>query len=211
MRQVPWVLVRGVTAVIALAGLSACVDADPEVTSGASCVSKLSIEGQTYESVPGTWNSLALERTRPLKATESCPRRRIVTAFALRGVPSNVAVRLADSEDEIYIAPGTFPSMPKHPLHKPQFREASEPDLKKGQRCRTGAALSARVVSVQVLGLQLRVQTRERTLTVRVDAHTRFSRFGESLPRLGRGDRVQVRTSVCGDSRKPVADRIIAD
>ena len=137
-----------------------------------------------------------------------------VVAFELAGVPTEVAVLVPEYFDGLFIAAGTFPELPGHPLHEAVFGRPSRPDYRQG--CGAAFRLEGTVnlaspLRIDVSGSEVELDEDEGTWLV-VDSRTRVDGFDRNgIATLEPGDEIVVRAQACeghGELPGPVADVI---
>ncbi len=131
---------------------------------------------------------------------------------AISGVPTVLALARPEEPRAAYLAPGSLPQLPSHPLHKAIYGR------RRPVSARRADCLAPRTVSAVVTGSQsgtgpLAVQTPGgRTIGVAVERGTRVrgARRAGGHPYLRPGDRVSITGPRCGSgwSSVLVADRI---
>jgi hypothetical protein len=122
---------------------------------------------------------------------------RETTVVGLRGVPPHVAV-VDRAGATLYIDGASLPALRDHPAHELLYGRRGAPQLR---GCRPATPVRGRVV----LDGSLRIRTAKRTLTLRVDARTRFTNRPAGQP-VREGQWLRVATSRCGSRR--VAHRV---
>ena len=144
-----------------------------------------------------------------------------VAVFALTDVPVDVAIAApgleAETETLIFLAPGTFPALPDHPLHEAIFGSPARPHYRRGcgEPFRftgevTQANFSLRVRIADPVPEQ--VETHDEPLTLELDAQTHVEGFDRNgVVRIMEGEKIVVSARVCegyGEVPGPVADLI---
>ena len=188
---------------------------------GTSCEDAVEWEGVLYIS-PGTVRespergaSLGSGEIPDCEAGGRCsPPGESVQVFRLEDVDPSVAVA---TNTGVYLAPGTFPALPDHPLHEAVFGSSSNPNYRK--RCgepfgfvgevRQGAGFSLRVDPNDPPD-QLLEFVEDEGVWVEVDADTVVEGFDRNgVATIEDGTPVEVTVRMCeGEPSGPFADRI---
>jgi hypothetical protein len=143
------------------------------------------------------------------------PPEEAVAVFALRGVPSAVAIVDGGSNDAILLAPGTFPELRDHPLHEAVYGLPSRPNHRSrgcggpftltGEVARTDRLLWIDVDHAGGAGADLAGEETQ----IELDANTRIKGFDVAgVATLRDGDTVSITARVC---RMTEADWPLAD
>jgi hypothetical protein len=142
-----------------------------------------------------------------------------VGVFSLTGVPVDVAIAAPGLEAEplIFLAPGTFPALPDHPLHEAIFGSPARPIYR--QRCGepfrlvgevTQATFSLRIRAPEEVPEEL--ETVEDQFWLELDAQTRVEGFDRNgVATIVEGQRIAVSARMCeghGEPVGPLADVI---
>jgi hypothetical protein len=142
-----------------------------------------------------------------------------VAVFALTGVPIDVAVAAPGLEAEplIFLAPGTFPAFPDHPLHEAIFGSPAKPNYRQG--CGepfhfagevTDASFNLRLHPTGPLPEGLDTEEEQVWLELDVETHVEgFDRNGVAT--IAEGEKVVVDARLCeghGELPGPLADLI---
>ena len=187
---------------------------------GTSCEDAVEWDGVLYvapgpeQGAPERGASLGSGEIPDCEAGGRCsPPGEAVEVFRLEGVDPTVAVA---TNTGVYLAPGTFPALPDHPLHEAVFGSASNPNYRK--RC--GQPFSF-VGEVTQAGLSLRVDPTDPppdqlaqlvdddgNIWVEVDADTVVEGFDRNgVATIDDGTPVEVTARMCeGELSGPLAD-----
>lgn len=171
-----------------------------------------------------TYRFAVLERGRRLGEAEvpSCtggacaPPEQTTPVFAIEGVPTAVAIVDTDSSTSVYVAPGTFPQLPDHPLHDALYGLPTRPDH------RSDCGLPFELVgSVSGADFNLRIEVDDadgpgaglegEETALELDVESRIVGFDrDGIPTLGPGDRVRVTLRYCriAEADWPLVDRL---
>jgi hypothetical protein len=123
------------------------------------------------------------------------------TVVRLRGVPPQIAVAGA-MPGSVYVDEASLTVIGTHPLHAAFHGRPGAPSYRSGRACRAyRTVVRGRVAEDGAL----RIRTARRTVSVRVDAATRYTNRPVYEPVL-KGQRLRLATSRCGPRR--VADRV---
>jgi hypothetical protein len=135
--------------------------------------------------------------------------------FAVAGVDPEIALaaREGEASAEIFLAPGTFPALPDHPLHEAIFGSPTRPNYRQqcGEPLRfagevTQAWFNLRVRVADVVPEQ--VPTDEEQVWVELDVETRIEGFDRNgVAAIAEGEEVTVTGRMCeGELSGPLAD-----
>lgn len=134
---------------------------------------------------------------------------RAISVLTLDGLPPDIAVVRRGSPSSVYVAEGSLTGSAAHPLHRALHRGSS----RRGRRPRTCRRVARTVrgtlgedTAPSLPALPLRTGTR--TTVIATDARTRLTNRPPYEP-LNPGQRLEVRTSICGTRR--FADAIAFD
>jgi hypothetical protein len=191
------------------------------VALGESCAVTVRWNGTIYEDVPPRF---ALpERGAPLDGAtipdctvggRCAPPEESVTAYALVGVPTEVAVAVPGHYDGLFVAAGTFPELADHPLHEAVFGRRNRPDYRQdcGEAFRLeGTVNLAAPLRIDVTESEVELSEDQGAKLV-VDAGTRIDGFDRNgIATLAPGDEIVVRAQLCeghGELPGPVARMI---
>ena len=138
------------------------------------------------------------------------PAEETVAAFEIPGVPRGAAL-LAPDYYGLFVAAGTFPQLPDHPLHEAVYGLPSRPSFRRG----CGAVFDVEGTVNLVDPLRIDVERSELELSeedegvwLEVDSGTRTHGFDRTgIATLEPGDDILVRARLCGlaDLAGPVA------
>jgi hypothetical protein len=136
-------------------------------------------------------------------------------AFTLVGVPAELAFAVPGYYDGLFVAPGTFPELPDHPLHEAVFGPRSRPDYRQGcgEMFRLeGTVNLAGPLRLEVTASEVELAEDQEGAWLVVDAGTRIDGFDrKGIPTLAPGDEIVVRAQLCeghGELPGAVADLI---
>ncbi len=130
-----------------------------------------------------------------------------MAAFEISGVPTHAALFVPDYYDGLFVAAGTFPELPDHPLHEAVYGLPNRPNYR--QDC--GAAFDVEGAVNQVDALRIDVASSEIELEqgdegawLEVDSGTRIHGFDrDGIATLEPGDELVVRAQVCEGHGEP--------
>ena len=135
------------------------------------------------------------------------PRATPVELRRLRGVPARLAVSQAGLPG-VFLAPGTFPQLPRHPLHRALYRSRRAPDETQRRTCGPPHVVRGALSVVPFAGSWMTIETAAGTaVPVVADAGTRIRRARSiaAQPVLGAGDALRVVGRRCaGDGEQPL-------
>ncbi len=131
---------------------------------------------------------------------------RAITVRTLEGLPPDVAVVRRGEPTELYVAAGSLLGSSAHPLHRAVYGRGTRRS-RRPQTCRREprAVRGALVDESPWTGPKLALRTGRGTTVIATDARTRLTNRPAYEP-LNPGQRLAVRTSICGSRR--VADAI---
>lgn len=117
-----------------------------------------------------------------------------VELVRMRGVPPAITVGLRGQPRWVYLAPGYFPELPTHPLHRALYGRSSRRDATRGRRCSRLLLARGQVRSTPGPSFAFILRHQDgRELALEVDARTRVNglkRAGQAYVRAG--ERIQV-------------------
>ena len=134
-----------------------------------------------------------------------------MAAFEISGMPPEAAVLVPDYYDGLFIAAGTFPQLPDHPLHEAVYGRPNRPDYRR--ECKPTFAIEGTVEQVDPLRIvrrsEVELDEEAEGACVTVDSGTRIEGFDrEGIATLEPGDEIVVRAQLCvgtGELAGPVA------
>jgi Family of unknown function (DUF6281) len=202
-----------VTAALVLTGILATI------ALGDSCEEAVEWNGERYVSVttthggPGRGARLGEGEIPDCSAGGRCaPPGEAVTIFRVAGIDPGVAVAAPDG---VFLAPGTFPALPDHPLHEAVFGSPASPSYR--EPCGTPFRFSGEVTQASVT---LRVDPSEPApeqlsqddgqVWVEFDADTVVAGFDrDGIATIDVGTPVDITARLCeGELAGPLADRV---
>ena len=130
----------------------------------------------------------------------------------IRGVPARLAV-VRPGQPGVFLAPGTFPELPGHPLHKALYGSRDAPAATKDRVCGPPHRVTGYLPFTPAAGSAMTLRTAEGLdVPVVVDARTRFrgAQRVARQPVVSGGDALAVVGRRCADAfeRPLVAQRI---
>jgi hypothetical protein len=143
-----------------------------------------------------------------------------VGVFSLTGVPVDVAIAAPglEAEPRVFLAPGTFPTLPDHPLHEAIFGSPAKPNYRR--RCAeqfgfrgevTQASGTLRIRSADPVPEQL-VEDDDGQVWLELDVESQIEGFDRNgIATIVEGERIAVSARMCevhGEPAFPVADVI---
>jgi hypothetical protein len=140
------------------------------------------------------------------------PSEETMAAFAISGVPPEAAVLVPDYYNGLFVAAGTFPQLPDHPLHEALYGLPNRPDYRR--QCEPAFALEGTVNHVDPLRIdvessEVELSEEEEGAWLEVDSGTRIEGFDrEGIATLEPGDEILARAQLCvghGEPGGPVA------
>jgi len=135
-----------------------------------------------------------------------------MAAFEISGVPPEAAVLVPDYYDGLFMAAGTFPQLPDHPLHEAVYGRPNRPDYR--QECGPTFAIEGAVdqvdpLRIDVRGSEVELDEEAEGAWLAVDSGTRIEGFDrEGIATLEPGDDIVVRAQLCvgnGELAGPLA------
>ena len=140
------------------------------------------------------------------------PPEETMPAFEISGVPPEAAVLVPEYYDGLFVAAGTFPQLPDHPLHEALFGRPNQPDYR--TECEPEFGIEGTVDQVDPLRIDVRrseveLDEEEDGAWLAVDSGTRIEGFDrEGIATLEPGDEIVVRAQLCvghGEPAEPLA------
>ena len=136
-------------------------------------------------------------------ASDARPRR--VAVRALRSIPPDVAVGVAERPASVYLAPGRPVALAVHPLHRRYYRSDRSPPRPARHDCPGRVTLKGAVATPPTVSEELTVRARDGEIPVELHARTRVRGDERRVPLLAAGTRVVVQAARCPDGERRIA------
>jgi uncharacterized protein DUF6281 len=195
------------------------------VALGTSCAVTVRWDDTVYESLPADYAVLEAGAALGRAEIPHCdvggrcaPPEETVAAFEIPGIPREVAILAPGYDGSPFLAPGTFPELPDHPLHEAVYGLPTRPSYRAD--CGAAFVFEGTVTQVSPLrvepagevpgGLTETTEDGEHVL-LQVDSGTTIEGFDRNgVATLAEGDEIRVRARACtsGELAGPLADSV---
>jgi hypothetical protein len=160
------------------------------------------------------------ERTRRLgeEEVEDCiggrcaPPEAKTALFALEGVAPEIAIAApaVDAETQFFLAPGTFPALPDHPLHEAIYGSPTKPNYR--QQCGESFRFAGEITQVDFLRIRVdepvpeQLEKDDDQVWLELDVESRVDGFDRNgVATISEGEEVVVTARLCKVAGEPAA------